>query len=87
MAIEYALRASKFIRYDGTNSEEIRAAVQEWWNDSTLTVTGADSTQMAMSIDQGFRVLDVAMSTGDRISISEATIISPAEWASQYVKP
>jgi len=86
MPAEYAVEAMKFYRYDGTNAEEIRAALQEV-NTDPVTTAHANANETLIQMDQGFRVLDFPLNTGDRICIQNLVIATQADWDAKFVKP
>lgn len=89
MALEYGVRGTSFIQFDGTNSQEIYDALVACLGpDYPVVLVSSTPTVASLTVDLGFIVREPILNVGDRISISDQnlTIVGPAEWAT-YAKP
>lgn len=89
MAQVYAVRASAFVVYDGTNASEIEAFMG-----SELTgFTVINSTEQNGTLSIEWEIDSASYSTGtavfgsgDAIGPNTTQVVPAAEWSTQYVK-
>lgn len=82
MAIEYAVRATAFILYDGTNSSEVLDAALAASHPSAEIVSDEDGV-LTINVDPflGNSVLEA----GARLNPSDGEVISAAIWSEQFI--
>ena len=84
MATEWAYPAWPFVEYDGTNSAEICAAIEEHSEEgATATVLAEGSGSVTIDVEPGHTY---TIQEGYHFGVTSGHNVSPADWAARYVK-
>lgn len=87
MAVEWAAQAEPFIEYDGTNSADICAAIEEFRVDSTATVASEGSGHVTIDVAFPDSPTDeYTLAEGDHFGVTSGRQAGSAEWGERYVK-
>jgi len=86
MATEYAASTSPYIEYGGTNSQEIRDALQEVIS-AEVSIDSADLESAVFTYAGGAGMAVLTVPTGYRLGIGTSEVVSPADWAAKYAHP
>lgn len=86
MTTEWAIKAQPFVAYDGTNSAEIRDALDTYRGGAvSVEFEGPESVTLEVLMD-GMAPDSYTLARGDRLSLLTGDVITPAEWSEQYLE-
>ncbi len=92
MTVEYGMLTNPYIRYDGTNSEEILSAFQSYltlpdW--TTVEISNENPlVELVIYIDNGSSgTRYITIPLNHRIGVTTQEIISDSDWTTKYAKP
>lgn len=86
MAIEYAIPANSYIKYDGTNAQEVWEVIQERMS-SEVSIQSQNAQGMTLTFEGGAGQVIIEVPANSRLGVNTLEIVSPADWATKYVRP
>lgn len=90
MAIEYATPGQRFLKYDGTNAQEIVDAAGSTISFEHSMVGSIDEADgvLTFTINAGpYGNLNYTLNNGDRLAVDQmGGVISQADYESQYIR-